>query len=998
MYHKTITFRENLGGNFLKRKWTVEELNEFFTITSEEFLLLENKSSENCLGFIIMLKFFRYESRFPKSYKEVPWEIVKHISAQLNFNADLFRKYKWSGRSTKYHRAQIRKYLGFREFTSNDKILLSKWLYNKVFENNLNSVAITEDVLLKLKSEYVEPPAEQSLKRIINSVIHARENDFYSDTFKHLSEKSFQKMDELINNSATSSCTELNVTLSFSELKSESGKVGLKRVLKEIEKIKTLEEVELPPDLFISISPQIIKKYKARVLSEDISELRRHPDKVKYTLIAIFLWSRKREILDDLAELLIQIIHNIGSKAEKKVEREVYKDFKNSINKSNVLKKIAEAALENPDGVIKDIIFPIADEEILKSLVKEFKNTSLHYNQKIYTTIESSYKTHYRRMVPKILETIEWSSGNELYHPIIEAIEAVKHYSGIKSRYFPEGSTIPIDGVIKPSLLKIIYEKDEQGIERINRINYEIILLQALREKLRCKEIWIKGADRYRNPEEDLPLNFEEKREEYFKMLNLPQDAEKFIDTLKTNLYKSLNDLDSEILKNDKVKISKSRIFISPGESQPEPSNIAALKSEIQKTWSMTSLLDVLKETDLILSFTKNFKTTAAYERLDSETIQKRLILALYALGTNAGLKRVSCSNTEESLKDLFYIKKKYINKENLKAAISEVVNAILSCRIHEIWGEGTTTCASDGKKFGAWDQNLIAEWHIRYRGRGVMIYWHVEKKSACIYSQLKRCSSSEVSAMIEGLLRHCTDAQIEKNFTDTHGQSVVGFAFCYLLGFNLMPRIKGMHRQKLYRPDTGIKEMFPNLQPVLTKPIKWDLIFNQYSQMVKYAVALRLGTAETENILRRFTRNNPQHPTYAAFLELGKAVKTIFLCEYLRSEALRIEIHEGLNVVENWNSANSFIFYGKGGEISTNRIEEQELSVLSLQLIQNCLVYINTLMIQQILLRKEWHGRMTPEDFRALTPLIYSHINPYGTFELNMKKRIPINFEPLEY
>ena len=62
----------------------------------------------------------------------------------------------------------------------------------------------------------------------------------------------------------------------------------------------------------------------------------------------------------------------------------------------------------------------------------------------------------------------------------------------------------------------------------------------------------------------------------------------------------------------------------------------------------------------------------------------------------------------------------------------------------------------------------------------------------------------------------------------------------------------------------------------------------------------------------------------------------------------LRIEIHEGLNVVENWNSANGFIFYGKGGEISTNRYEDQEIAVLTLHLLQNCLVYVNTLMIQK--------------------------------------------------
>ena len=47
--------------------------------------------------------------------------------------------------------------------------------------------------------------------------------------------------------------------------------------------------------------------------------------------------------------------------------------------------------------------------------------------------------------------------------------------------------------------------------------------------------------------------------------------------------------------------------------------------------------------------------------------------------------------------------------------------------------GEATTACASDSKKFGAWDQNLMTEWHARYGGKGTMIYWHVEKHAACI-------------------------------------------------------------------------------------------------------------------------------------------------------------------------------------------------------------------------------------------------------------------------
>ena len=108
-------------------------------------------------------------------------------------------------------------------------------------------------------------------------------------------------------------------------------------------------------------------------------------------------------------------------------------------------------------------------------------------------------------------------------------------------------------------------------------------------------------------------------------------------------------------------------------------------------------------------------------------------------------------------------------------------------------------------------------------------------------------------------------------------------------------------------------------------------------------------------------------------------------------SEALRREIHEGLNVIENWNGANSFIFYGKSGDFATNRLDEQELAALSLHLLQICLVYINTLLIQQVLADPKQFQLMRREDLRAITPLIYSHVTPYGTFRLDMTERMQI-------
>jgi TnpA family transposase len=269
------------------------------------------------------------------------------------------------------------------------------------------------------------------------------------------------------------------------------------------------------------------------------------------------------------------------------------------------------------------------------------------------------------------------------------------------------------------------------------------------------------------------------------------------------------------------------------------------------------------------------------------------------------------------------------------------------------------------------------------------MIYWHMERQATCIYSQLKRCSSSEVSAMIEGVLRHCTDMDIQRHYVDSHGQSEVAFAFCHLLGFELAPRLKAIARQKLYLPDAELRGLLGNLAPILSRVIDWALIERQYDEMIKYTAALRHRTADPEAILRRFAGTAVQHPTYAALGELGKVIKTIFLCRYIGSEELRREIHAGLNVVENWNGAHSFIFFGKGGEVASNRLEDQELSVLALHLLQNCLVYVNTLMLQRVLTEPAWMARMTAEDHRGLTPAIHAHINPYGRFDADLSRRI---------
>ncbi|MGI8469939.1 MAG: Tn3 family transposase [Pyrinomonadaceae bacterium] len=107
-------------------------------------------------------------------------------------------------------------------------------------------------------------------------------------------------------------------------------------------------------------------------------------------------------------------------------------------------------------------------------------------------------------------------------------------------------------------------------------------------------------------------------------------------------------------------------------------------------------------------------------------------------------------------------------------------------------------------KGLKAGQQNLLSEWRNRYKGNGILVYWHVQTNAICLYSQLRSFSSSEVAAMIEGLIRHDTEMRVEKNFVDSHGQSEVAFAFCKLLRFRLMPRLKRIKYEKLYLCEKG--------------------------------------------------------------------------------------------------------------------------------------------------------------------------------------------------
>ena len=92
---------------------------------------------------------------------------------------------------------------------------------------------------------------------------------------------------------------------------------------------------------------------------------------------------------------------------------------------------------------------------------------------------------------------------------------------------------------------------------------------------------------------------------------------------------------------------------------------------------------------------------------------------------------------------------------------------------------------------------------------------------------------------------------------------------------------------------------------------------------------------------------------------------------------------------MEAWNGANALICYGRGGDISTNRSEEVEMTALCLRILQAALVYVNTLMLQDVLADETWSELLGEADRCGLTPLFWQHVRPYGEVRLDMGSRL---------
>lgn len=144
---------------------------------------------------------------------------------------------------------------------------------------------------------------------------------------------------------------------------------------------------------------------------------------------------------------------------------------------------------------------------------------------------------------------LEFRSNNAIHRPVLDALDLIRRHADARLTYYPAGESVPSHKGVLGDWTTLVYKDIGKGGRRVVRSVYEICTFQALRERLRCKEIWVVGADKWRNPDEDLPHDFEAHRDAHYAALRKPLDPTAFIGQLRAEMRDALAALDTGLPK-----------------------------------------------------------------------------------------------------------------------------------------------------------------------------------------------------------------------------------------------------------------------------------------------------------------------------------------------------------------------------------------------------------------------------------------------------------------
>ena len=321
-----------------------------------------------------------------------------------------------------------------------------------------------------------------------------------------------------------------------------------------------------------------------------------------------------------------------------------------------------------------------------------------------------------------------------------------------------------------------------------------------------------------------------------------------------------------------------------------------------------------------------------------------------------------------------------YVRPETYKAGLARIIDARHSLPIAAIWGGGTTS-SSDGQFFrSAKRGDAAGDVNARYgRDPGFSFYTHVSDQFGPYSSVVMSATNHEAPYVLDGLLHHGTQLNIDTHYTDTGGASDHVFILCAMLGIQFCPRLRDLPDRKLACIEPAGRH--PDLQPLMGRRIKADVVGEHWGEAVRLVASLHAGNVAPSATMKKLAAYRRQNQLDLALQELGRIERTLFMLDWLESPELRRRCHAGLNKSEQRHFLAQEICTFNQGRIAERGAEAQQFRASGLNLVIASIVYWNSTYIADAIAHLRAQESLDEGLLAHTTPLTWEHIGFSGDF-----------------
>lgn len=978
-----------------KNALSSKELASVYTPSPEELLLSSQvtKSQQSRLGFLVLLKTFQ-RLGYAVPVADVPITITRHIATavELKLRPDGLSAYDGST-SRKRHLTIIRRYLNLQIFGQAARQIINQVMTNAA-QTKHDLVDLINVAIEELVRQRFELPAFSTLLKAARQVRNQVTQSLYQQVLDSLTQEECGQINQLFEADGATHTTP------WHKLKQDAGRPTLTHLQELIDRLKWLFPLRLGRTTFESIPDSKLRHFASEAQTLDAGAMKELPIPKRYTLAMTLLNHQYARVLDDLSEMFIKQMQQLHHRsktalANYRVEQQSNTDALITTLRDLMLAYQTEGDIPQRFAAISNVV-----GEHSQTLLEQCETHLTYEGNNHFPLLQKFYKSH-RATLFRLLEVLPLRSSTQDSN-LTEAVAFIQSQRTGRSPWVPtvkiEAAGTPEEQVIPLLDLSWIDSKwwflvtgqrhRTPYPNRIHRHHFEVCVFSQVRLELKSGDLYVEGSDAYGDYYSQL-ISWEDYHasvSDYGQLVNLPVEGQAFVNHVQQWLELQTQTTDQGFPANTEVSYKKDRLVIHRRKPQPTK-GLAKLKSLISERLTPVNVLDILTDTELWLHWSRSFKPISGYDaKLRQPTA--RYLATTFCYGCNIGPSQMARSLTQFDRRQLADIHHRHINEHKLQSAVEVIINAYNRFALPSHWGTGQHASV-DGTKWDVYEQNLLAEYHIRYGGYGGIGYYHVSDTYIALFSHFIPCGVFEAVYLLDGLLKNTSVIQLDTIHGDTHAQSTTVFGLSYLLGITLMPRIRSWQDLKFYRSTPSTR--YTHTDQLFSDSVNWALIKTHLPDMLRVTLSIKAGKIAASTILRKLGTNSSKNKLYQAFQELGYAVRTGFLLNYIHDVNLRSVIQAATNKSESFNGFLKWLAFGGEGVISTNNRDEQRKLVKYNHLVANCLIFYNVFEISRILNELMQEGmKIEPETIAALSPYWTQHINRFGRYSLDMDRCPP--------